>query len=377
MNWMKLRRLIDTHFNDDELRTLCFDLEIDYESLGGEGKRGKIRELLNFMRRYHRVDELIHYLGTERPEVPWPDVSADTAQEGTGKPLGEGLENPLRIAVWNALHRTLWSKKTFLHSYKNRPPLIEKFSEALWADFINKPVDARPRETTQILQEIRGCFFTYDESTWRAFLEYILNYWNNLDYYKPSPINRAVNAALEREEASLKYSPQYVYNRFTSGAIVEVGSMPSSNTVSSTAMSETRSTATLDIPDSISKIIYRQAERRYPNDFSMRKYVIEKETQAWRTLETYLAPEVPDHILTLIFQQAEKRYPDDFSMRKYVIENEVQAWRVLQAYHAPGVPEETLAQIFQQAEKRYPDNFSMQKYIIEKEVQAWRELPQK
>jgi hypothetical protein len=284
MTLIKFRRLIDTHFNNEELRTLCFDLEVDYESLGGEGKMGKIRELIAHMKRFHRIEELLKYLRTERPNVSWPDIRITSEQENAGEFVGERYENPIRVAAWNALHRTLWTKKSFLHSYKGKPPLIEKFSANLWADFVNKPIDSRPDEMTQILQEIRGCFFSYEETKWRAFLEYILNYWNDLNHYKPSPINQAVNAALEREDSTLRYTPHYAHNRFVKGGLVEVSSTSASETFSPPAIGDSRTTATLDIPDNILKTIYQQAEKRYPDNFSMQKYVIEKEMQAWRDL---------------------------------------------------------------------------------------------
>ena len=39
----KMRQLLIAHFSADELRTLCFDLRVDYDALPGEGKEGKAR----------------------------------------------------------------------------------------------------------------------------------------------------------------------------------------------------------------------------------------------------------------------------------------------------------------------------------------------
>ena len=33
--------MVTNRFNTAELRTLCFDLQIDYDDLGGEGKEAK------------------------------------------------------------------------------------------------------------------------------------------------------------------------------------------------------------------------------------------------------------------------------------------------------------------------------------------------
>lgn len=268
MNWMEFRQLVDTHFNKDEVRTLCFDLGIDYDSLGGEEKTGKIRELINYMKRLGLLDELLRYLKTERPNVSWPDVFDSKDPKKQVDYNQERFENPVRIAVWNALHRTLWTKRTFLNSHKTKPPLIEKFSAKLWAEYINKPIDSRPKEADLILQEIRKLFFSFEEAKWRDFLEFILNYWNDLKYYKPMPINRAVNIALERIGSNLRYIPEYLHERlFIYGDIVETDLTPTPNSVA-------------EIPEKIRSKIYQEAWGKY-SDFSTRKISIKKEIEAW------------------------------------------------------------------------------------------------
>jgi hypothetical protein len=44
-----LREMLVARFNEEELRDLCFDLSVDYESLVGQGKAGKARELISYM----------------------------------------------------------------------------------------------------------------------------------------------------------------------------------------------------------------------------------------------------------------------------------------------------------------------------------------
>ena len=46
MNLIKLRRTLIRCLDENELRDLCFDLGVDYESLRGEGKAAKVRELI-------------------------------------------------------------------------------------------------------------------------------------------------------------------------------------------------------------------------------------------------------------------------------------------------------------------------------------------
>ncbi len=57
-DWAQLRQSLVESFDDNELRDLCFDLRIDYESLSGEGKSAKARELVTYCERHKRLDEL-------------------------------------------------------------------------------------------------------------------------------------------------------------------------------------------------------------------------------------------------------------------------------------------------------------------------------
>ncbi len=66
--------MIALHFDEEELRTLCLLLNIDYESLGGDGKRARTERLVGYLDRRGRVDELLEKLDQLRPKVAWPSV---------------------------------------------------------------------------------------------------------------------------------------------------------------------------------------------------------------------------------------------------------------------------------------------------------------
>ncbi len=68
---VKLRRILVTRFSEGELRTLCFDIRIDYDILPGEGKENKARELLDFLDRRHRVHVLVEAGKRLRPDIIW------------------------------------------------------------------------------------------------------------------------------------------------------------------------------------------------------------------------------------------------------------------------------------------------------------------
>jgi DNA-binding NtrC family response regulator len=69
-----LRLILETCFDEGELRALCFDLDVDYESLLGEGKANKARELVSFLERRDRVPELVRIGRQMRPGASWGDA---------------------------------------------------------------------------------------------------------------------------------------------------------------------------------------------------------------------------------------------------------------------------------------------------------------
>jgi hypothetical protein len=71
-----LHKLLDHYFNLEEIRTLCFDLGVDFDNVGGEGKSARIRELLIGLGRQERLSDLLGVVRQQRPRVAWPPVPA-------------------------------------------------------------------------------------------------------------------------------------------------------------------------------------------------------------------------------------------------------------------------------------------------------------
>lgn len=69
----ELRNTLVGHFNESELKNLCQDLSIDYESLGGQEKGAKARELVNYCQRHGLLTELTKRIRELRPRL---DLSA-------------------------------------------------------------------------------------------------------------------------------------------------------------------------------------------------------------------------------------------------------------------------------------------------------------
>jgi hypothetical protein len=99
----RLRQVLDERFDVGELRTLCFDLGIDYDNLPGERKADKARELVSYLERHNRLSRLVALGRVRRPDIPWDDSSVAieitrTAESGFVDREGElSLLEPERL----------------------------------------------------------------------------------------------------------------------------------------------------------------------------------------------------------------------------------------------------------------------------------------
>ena len=72
LDLQELRQLIIDRFSKDELKDLCFHLNIDYDDIKGGGRNDKARELVLKMDREGRLPELVQVCIEMRPNIAWP-----------------------------------------------------------------------------------------------------------------------------------------------------------------------------------------------------------------------------------------------------------------------------------------------------------------
>lgn len=136
MNRVKLLEMLRIHFNETELRDICFALDIDYEDLPGTSKPDKTRELIAYAERRGELPQLLATCEGLRPHVSWyapevtqlggepgrqrePQVSGDRARERARQ---EHVFSELLVPVVMQLERTKqafdrwWSKNLYLES---------------------------------------------------------------------------------------------------------------------------------------------------------------------------------------------------------------------------------------------------------------------
>ncbi|MGC9521133.1 MAG: COR domain-containing protein [Anaerolineae bacterium] len=68
---VRLRQILVERFDLEELRTLCYDLAVDFDGLNATGKAGKARELIAYLQRRERLADLVHLGRRQRPDVAW------------------------------------------------------------------------------------------------------------------------------------------------------------------------------------------------------------------------------------------------------------------------------------------------------------------
>lgn len=76
----QLHQILVDRFNLEELRTLCFELALDYEMLPGEGKGGKARELIAYLNRRNRLEELAETIRQARPDISFDTILGKTEE---------------------------------------------------------------------------------------------------------------------------------------------------------------------------------------------------------------------------------------------------------------------------------------------------------
>ncbi len=71
----QLKTQMQSTFNLNELKALCFTLNVTYDEIAGETLGTKIISLITFLGRRNELSKLVDYLKTKREIINWPDIT--------------------------------------------------------------------------------------------------------------------------------------------------------------------------------------------------------------------------------------------------------------------------------------------------------------
>jgi hypothetical protein len=85
-----LAEILTTQFDREELRSLCFCLDVEYDDLPAEGRINKARELVKYLECHDRIPELIQAGRKMRPGISWDDATR----------FAQGTSHTCRSSLW-------------------------------------------------------------------------------------------------------------------------------------------------------------------------------------------------------------------------------------------------------------------------------------
>jgi hypothetical protein len=78
---VQTQTILANRFDLEELKTLCFRLGINFDSLRGEGLEGKSREMVAYFQRRRQIPRLVHAIQQYRPDIT---IEPDNQFSGDG-----------------------------------------------------------------------------------------------------------------------------------------------------------------------------------------------------------------------------------------------------------------------------------------------------
>lgn len=79
---VRVADVMEQAYDEEELRDLCFSMGIDYESVSGNTKQGKVRAIVSHFYRRDTLDIFVEFLEGDRPNRMWqlpPEGEGDEA----------------------------------------------------------------------------------------------------------------------------------------------------------------------------------------------------------------------------------------------------------------------------------------------------------
>lgn len=138
----ELKDFLTKHFDEKELKELCFELKIDYENLDGSTKTEKIIAIVLYAERHGLFDQLASLAPQKRPRIPL-NIQQEAAQRlEPNDPLLSELNSLIeqlriyheRLREWKELHNHLDETLNTMDAYKGQVEISVNNRESLNLD---------------------------------------------------------------------------------------------------------------------------------------------------------------------------------------------------------------------------------------------------
>lgn len=138
----------------------------------------------------------------------------------------------------------------------------------------------------------------------------------------------------------------------------------------------------VSIPQKTKKSIFELAEIKWPNDYRMQTYTIEKNIEGYKELHSISRTAkrigIKDSLITWMFNEAEKKWPQDYSMQAYMVENNLDGYlkasALLSSEEWENLPDNVSESILSTTFKKWGTDLSMIAYRLENEIDGFYRL---
>ena len=107
-----LRDLINDHFDNNDIRSLCFDLGIDFDNIPGETKNQKIESLILKSQRASNLHRLLQRCQELRPKVSWSVMNVTTTSSVQSRTPYHNLPRPNYARFVGREKELAWLRKS-------------------------------------------------------------------------------------------------------------------------------------------------------------------------------------------------------------------------------------------------------------------------
>lgn len=157
-----LRDQITASFNIDELKDLCFELQIDYEDLPGDSKRAKVRELIEYCQRHGLIPDLKQQVHSSRPELNFQEIDSPYEANADLEPMRKILSACYRRAIFTRTQAQMSHEamfKSIQHALELVQPQVPLLTLAGHQEYASQIVS----ELDQILRYQNDVFDRYEK----------------------------------------------------------------------------------------------------------------------------------------------------------------------------------------------------------------------